>query len=331
MTAKRGARSKEPGARRKSERSTRYEVRGTKGGGAAQSGQQETGLDSKLIRSLVEVALAEDRAQDDITTKALVAADQGGRASILAKSTAVLAGVALAEAAFRVVDASLVWKAEKADGNELSPGDTIATIEGSLDSILRAERAALNFVAHLSGIATMVAAVVVLLDGTSCRLRDTRKTTPGLRALEKYAVRMGGGTNHRMDLADGVLIKDNHLAALRARLPASRDHIAEAVGLARKANPRVRIEIEVTTVDEAQRALAAKADELLLDNMSLDTMREVVTLAAKREPRPALEASGGITLDSARAVAETGVDYISMGAITQSAPAVDVSLEVVGG
>jgi nicotinate-nucleotide pyrophosphorylase (carboxylating) len=323
------ARKEEGGRKRGTGRGTKYEVRGTKGAQTDRGGGQGAALDTKLIRGLVEVALTEDRARDDITTDALIAAGQRGRANILAKSTGVLAGLGLAEAAFRAIDSSLVWKAAKADGDDFSAGETIATVEGSLQSILRAERVALNFVAHLSGVATITAAVVVLLDGTGCRLRDTRKTTPRLRALEKYAVRMGGGTNHRMDLADGVLIKDNHVAALRARLPSSRDYIAEAVALARKANPRVQIEIEVTTVEEAQQALAAGADELLLDNMSLDAMREVVGLAAKRKPRPALEASGGITLDSARAVAETGVDYISMGAITQSAPGVDVSLEVV--
>jgi len=285
-------------------------------------------LDASIVRGLIATALAEDRAQDDITTNALIAADQRGRAQMLAKSQGVLAGLPLAEAAFDAVDSSLAWQAFKADGERVSPGDTVATVEGNLHGILRAERVALNFVAHLSGIATTAAAVVVLLEGTSCRLRDTRKTTPGLRTLEKYAVRIGGGTNHRMDLADGILIKDNHLAAVRARLPAGNDYIAEAVSLARKSRPSVRIEIEVTTVDEARRALDAGADELLLDNMSLDAMAEVVALAAKLDPRPALEASGGITVDSARAVAETGVDYISMGAITQSALALDVSLEV---
>jgi len=285
-------------------------------------------LDMALVRSVAEPALAEDHAHDDITTNALIPADQRGRAQMLAKSAGVLAGLPLAAAAFGTIDASLAWQAVKADGERVSPGDTVATIEGSLHSFLRAERVALNFVAHLSGIATTAAAVVVLLEGTNCRLRDTRKTTPGLRALEKYAVRIGGGTNHRMDLADGILIKDNHLAAMRARLAAGSDYIAEAVSLARKSKSRVPIEIEVTTVEEARRALDAGADELLLDNMSLDAMGEVVALAAKRDRRPALEASGGITVDSARAVAETGVDYISMGAITQSAPALDLSLEV---
>ncbi|HEV8574062.1 MAG TPA: carboxylating nicotinate-nucleotide diphosphorylase [Dehalococcoidia bacterium] len=282
------------------------------------------------MRSLVEAALMEDRAQDDITTSALVPADQRGRATIVAKSEGVLAGVAVAEAAFKAIDASLTWRGEKVDGERISPGDRIAMIEGRLDAILRAERVALNFLAHLSGVASAAATVVALLEGTGCRLRDTRKTTPGLRALEKYAARAGGATNHRFDLADGVLIKDNHLVALRGRLPAGADQIAEAVRLAREAISGKRIEVEVTSVDEALRALQAGADELLLDNMSLQDMKDVVRLVGKRKPRPVLEASGRITVASARAVAETGVDFVSMGAITHSAPALDLSLEVEG-
>jgi nicotinate-nucleotide pyrophosphorylase (carboxylating) len=290
-------------------------------------GRSET-LDPKLVRDLASVALAEDRADRDITTRALAPPDQTGRAVITAQAEGVLAGLTLAAAAFAQVDPQSVWTAQKTDGDRISPGDVVAGVEGRLASILRAERVALNFLAHLSGVASMAAAVVALLQGSDCRPRDTRKTTPGLRAVEKYAVRMGGGTNHRFDLSDGVLIKDNHLAALRARLPASTDHIREAIRLARKANPRTAIEIEVTDLDEAQRAIQAGADELLLDNMSLRDMTDAVRLAARRSPRPLLEASGGITLTSARAVADTGVDFISMGAITHSAPALDLSLEV---
>jgi nicotinate-nucleotide pyrophosphorylase (carboxylating) len=286
------------------------------------------GMDGGSLRRLAVAALEEDRVANDITTSALVPNAQIGRAVMSAQAEGILAGDELARAVFTATDRMLVCRQTKFDGDRISAGETIATIDGSIASILRAERVALNFLAHLSGIATMAAAVAVLLEGSNCRLRDTRKTMPGLRAPEKYAVRLGGGTNHRMDLGDGILIKDNHLAAVRARLPAGNDYIAEAVSLARKSGPRVPIEIEVTTVEEARRALDAGADELLLDNMSLDAMAEVVALAAKRDRRPALEASGGITVDSARAVAETGVDYISMGAITQSAPALDLSLEV---
>jgi len=285
------------------------------------------GLSPALLRRLALEALAEDRAGHDVTTAALVPPEQAGRGAIIAKAEGMLAGLPLAAAVFAAVDGSLVWRAHSEDGRTVSPGDVVAGVEGPLASILRGERVALNYVTHLSGVATATAAVVRALEGTPCRLRDTRKTIPGLRALEKYAVRMGGGTNHRLDLADGVLIKDNHLAALRARGLG----VGDAVRMAREANPGMRIEIEVTAVAEARQALAAGADELLLDNMPLEMMREVVALAAARDPRPALEASGGITLANARAVAETGVDYISMGAITHSAAALDLSLEVEAG
>ncbi len=221
-------------------------------------------------------------------------------------------------------DPSLAWRAGQEDGHRLSPGDRVATIEGALASILRAERVALNYLTHLSGVATATAAVVRALEGSGCRLRDTRKTNPGQRALEKYAVRVGGGSNHRLDLAEGVLIKDYHLGALGIRGLG----IAEPVRLAREGLAGMRVEIEVTTVEEAREALDAAADELLLDNMPLDQMREVVAVAAARDPKPVLEASGDISLENARQVAETGVDFISMGAITHSAPALDMSLEL---
>jgi nicotinate-nucleotide pyrophosphorylase (carboxylating) len=283
------------------------------------------------LRRLAENALAEDRAYQDVTTAALVPQDQSGRGVIIAKAEGVLAGLPMAHAVFLAVDGSLAWQPHSEEGDPVSPGDRIATIEGSLASVLRAERAALNYLTHLSGVATATAALVRALEGTACRLRDTRKTTPGLRALEKYAVRIGGGTNHRPNLAEGVLIKDNHLAALRARaVPAGRQAlgVADALRLAREAAPEMPIEIEVTSMQEARQALEAGADELLLDNMPLDAMREVVALAAAREARPLLEASGGITLENARRVAETGVDFVSVGAITHSARALDMSLEV---
>jgi len=283
------------------------------------------------LRRLAENALAEDRAYQDVTTSALVPQDQSGRGVIIAKAEGVLAGLPVARAVFLTVDGSLAWQPRSEDSDPVSPGDRIATIEGSLAPILRAERAALNYLTHLSGVATATAALVRALEGTACRLRDTRKTIPGLRALEKYAVRVGGGTNHRPNLAEGVLIKDNHLAALRARaVPAGRQGlgIADAVRLAREAAPEMPIEIEVTTVEEARQALEAGADELLLDNMPPDAMREVVALAAAHDPRPLLEASGGITLENARRIAETGVDFISVGAITHSAKALDMSLDV---
>ena len=281
-----------------------------------------TDLDPALVRRLVEAALAEDRADRDITTLALVPPDQSGRAKLVAKEQGVICGLAFAEFAVAAVDSGLRWKAEARDGESIVPGQVVGRITGSLSGILRGERVALNFVSHLSGVATAANNIARLLEGTGCRLRDTRKTTPGLRAAEKYATRMGGATNHRHDLADGVLIKDNHIAAVR-----SRDlTVADAVRLARTADPGARIECEVTNLDEAADAAGAGADELLLDNMSPAEVREVI--GALGSPRPLLEASGGITADNARAYAETGVDYISMGEITHSARALDLSLQV---
>lgn len=281
-------------------------------------------LDPQLVRRLVEAALSEDHAERDVTTQALVPPGQRGRAELLAREQGVLAGLPFARAAFAAVDASLGWTELAADGEAVTPGAVVARVEGSLASIITAERTALNFVCHLSGVATAANNVARLLEGTSCRLRDTRKTVPGMRDAEKYATRMGGAKNHRRDLSDGVLVKDNHIAALR-----SRDlSITDAVRLTREANQGLKIEIEVTTLDEAREAAAAGADELLLDNMTPDEVRTVVRDLEPRGKRPSLEASGGITAENARAYAEAGVDYISMGAITQSTRALDLSLEV---
>jgi nicotinate-nucleotide pyrophosphorylase (carboxylating) len=282
----------------------------------------ETELDLQYVRGLVRAALAEDRAERDITTEALVPPKQAGRAELIAKEEGVLAGLAFAREAFAAVDPKLRWSEDAADGDRVSPGQVVAQVEGSLASILRGERVALNFVCHLSGVATAANDVVRLLEGTGCRLRDTRKTTPGLRAAEKYATRMGGAASHRLDLADGVLIKDNHIAALRERDLG----VGDAVRLAIAANPGMRIECEVKSPAEAREAAGAGAGELLLDNMTADEVREVVRALGPK--RPVLEASGGITVANARAYAEAGVDYISMGAITHSARALDFSLEI---
>lgn len=273
------------------------------------------------LSALVAAALAEDHAREDVTTRLLTPAEQRGRAVLLAKAQGVIAGLPVAAAAFRMLDGTLDCQELHTDGDLVRPGDEIARLNGYLGPMLSAERVALNLLQHLSGIATATAQVVERLAGTGCRLRDTRKTLPGLRALQKYAVLAGGGTNHRLSLADGVLVKDNHLAALRAR---GLD-IADALRLVREANPGLPVEIEVTSVQEARQALDAGAPELLLDNMSLAEMREVAVLA---RGKARLEASGGITLETVRAVAETGVDFISMGALTHSVRALDISLEV---
>ena len=274
------------------------------------------------LRRLAKNALREDQAWQDVTTAALVPPEQKGRGIIVAREEGVLAGLPMAEAVFEAVEPSLQWRPLAPEGSRLSPGQEIARIEGPLAAILRGERAALNYLTHLSGVATATARLVAAIAGLPVRIRDTRKTTPGLRTVEKYAVRLGGGQNHRLTLADAILIKDNHLAALRARGLG----IAEALRLARQQAPAgMRVQIEVTTVDEARQALEAGAEELLLDNMPSQDMRQVVEMA---RGRAVLEASGGITLENVRRVAETGVDYISVGAITHSAPALDLSLEV---
>jgi nicotinate-nucleotide pyrophosphorylase (carboxylating) len=274
------------------------------------------------LRRLAKNALNEDKAWQDVTTAALVPPDQKGIGVIVAREAGVLAGLPMAEAVFKAVDPSLQWRPLAGEGSRLSPGQEVARIEGPLAAILRGERVALNYLTHLSGVATATARLVAAIGGLPVRIRDTRKTTPGLRTLEKYAVRVGGGQNHRLTLADAVLIKDNHLAALRARGLG----IAEALRLTRQQAPAgMRVQIEVTTVAEARQALEGGAGELLLDNMPPQDMRRVVEMA---RGRAVLEASGGINLENVRRVAETGVDYISVGAITHSAKALDMSLQV---
>jgi len=274
------------------------------------------------LRRLAKTSLKEDKAWQDVTTAALVPPEQKGRGVIIAREEGVLAGLPVAEAVFKAVDPSLQWQPLAAEGRRLSPGQEVARIEGPLAAILQGERVALNYLTHLSGVATATARLVAAIAGLPVRIRDTRKTTPGLRTLEKYAVRVGGGQSHRLTLADAVLIKDNHLAALRARGLG----IAEALRLARQqAAAGMRVQIEVTTVDEARQALEARAEELLLDNMPPEAMRRVLQMARRRA---VLEASGGISLENVRRVAETGVDYISVGAITHSARALDMSLQV---
>jgi nicotinate-nucleotide pyrophosphorylase (carboxylating) len=270
----------------------------------------------------VALALEEDGVWQDVTTTALVPGDQQGEGIIVAKAEGVIAGLPVAEAVFRAVDASLSFEPLLSEGQRLSSGQEVARVKGAAGSILRGERVALNFLQRLSGIATATSKLVEALTGLPVRLLDTRKTTPGLRSLEKYAVRVGGGHSHRFNLTDGILIKDNHLAALRARGKS----IADAIREVRLGAPHtLRVEIEVTTVEDALEALAGGAEVLLLDNMSLEDMARVAGVA---QGRALTEASGGITSENVRAVAETGVDFISAGAITHSAPAIDLSLDL---
>jgi nicotinate-nucleotide pyrophosphorylase (carboxylating) len=271
---------------------------------------------------LIRRALAEDEAIADVTT-ALLPPDLIGRAVIRAKSPGVLAGVQVALEVFYQVDPDAHCEALSADGDHVEPGQTLATIEGGLDGILRAERTALNFIQRMSGVATATNAMVQAVAGLSATIVDTRKTVPGWRLLDKYAVRMGGGHNHRMNLSDGVLIKDNHIAAMaRAGIG-----ISALVRQAKAEAPHtVRVEVEVESLEQAKEALDAGADILMLDNMDLTTMRRAVQLC---KGKALTEASGGITLETVRKVAETGVDLISTGSITHSARALDISLDLV--
>ena len=270
---------------------------------------------------LIQHALAEDEAAADATS-GLLPDDLDGRAAMVAKEPGVIAGTAIALEVFRQVDDSLDCAADAHDGAWVEPGERIASISGRLSSILRAERTALNFAQRLSGIATSARAYADAVAGTGATLIDTRKTLPGWRLLDKYAVRMGGGHNHRMSLADGVLVKDNHIAAA-ATLG---ETIADLVARARSTAPHtVRVEVECDTLEQVREALDANADIVMLDNMTLEQMRQGVALC---KGRALTEASGGVTLETVRAIAETGVDLVSSGAITHSVRALDIALDV---
>ena len=274
------------------------------------------------VLNIIDAALVEDQAFNDPTTQALIPDYIAGSGILRAKADGVLAGGSVAAAVFRRVDPGLDIDLLLPDGADLAPGQDIARVTGSAAAILRAERTALNFMQRMSGIATATNRYVRAVTGTAARIVDTRKTAPGHRYLDKYSVRMGGGYNHRLNLADGILIKDNHLAAR-----ASRDEPLEAVvrqAIAR-ASHTIRVEVEVESLAQVGEALAAGAHIIMLDNMSVDTMRAAVELIAGRA---AVEASGGITLETVRAVAEAGVDLISIGGLTHSTDALDISLDL---
>jgi len=274
-----------------------------------------------LYEDVVRRALLEDLGRaGDVTTDAIVPADATACVALVARSPGRLAGLDAALHAFRILDHSCRFELHLADGADTTRGARIALVEGPARALLAAERTALNLLGHLSGIATATREVVARLEGLETRVACTRKTTPGLRALEKYAVRAGGGSSHRYGLDDAVLIKDNHVALAGG--------VAEAVRRVRASvGHLVKVEVEVDTLEQLDEALAEGVDALLLDNMDLGTLREAV----RRTGRRALtEASGGIRLDSVRAVAETGVDLVSLGWLTHSAPALDVALDVQG-
>lgn len=275
---------------------------------------------------LIELALAEDLGEaGDITSQALVGPDQRAKLQVVARQAGVLAGGPVAEMVFRKLDPAVKWNANVADGSRIKAGTVVAEVSGPARSVLSGERTALNSLCHLSGIATLTRQYVEAVAGTGARIFDTRKTLPGWRILEKYAVRCGGGTNHRMGLYDGVLIKDNHLAAWTLGLSGS---LGEAVRAVRTAVPAdVPVEIEVDTLKQLKEALGAAPDVILLDNMDISTLRASVSLRNRLSPGTELEASGGISLDTVREIAETGVERISVGALTHSAVALDLAFD----
>ncbi len=274
------------------------------------------------VHRLIDAALIEDQAFNDPTTQVLIPAGANGVGVVRAKEQGVLAGVAVATAVFERIDSSLTAHDLLTDGCALSPGDEIALIEGSVDSILRGERIALNFLQRMSGIASETNRYVRAVEGCTARIVDTRKTAPGLRYLDKYAVRIGGGYNHRLNLADGVLIKDNHIQALRSRQMNLKEIIALALA---RCSHTVKVEVEVESLGEVQEAVEAGAHIIMLDNMPVEEMRQAVDTIGGRA---LVEASGGINLDTVRAIAETGVDLISIGRLTQSAQTLDISLDL---
>jgi len=280
--------------------------------------------EQSATRQLIEMALSEDLSTaGDLTCNALIRSDQVATVQVVARKNGVLAGSPIGRMVFAKLDPHVRWVASRQDGDRVSPGTVIANVSGSLTSLLIGERTMLNFMTHLSGIATLTRTYVDAVAGTRARSLDTRKTLPGWRLLEKYAVRCGGGTNHRMGLYDGVLIKDNHIAAWTES-----SSIAEAVRTARAKSPKgISIEVEVDTIAQLKDALQGLPDIVLLDNMDVETLLEAVSLRDQQGSGVLLEASGGVNLDTVAGIARTGVERISVGALTHSAPALDLGFD----
>jgi len=278
-----------------------------------------------VVDLIVKLALREDVGAKDITSTGLIPKNLHIRADIEVKEKGILCGIEIAERVFRHVDENLRFLPVAKDGEEVEPGREIAYIEGAATSVLIGERTALNFLGHLSGISTVTRQFMDKIRGTSAKILDTRKTTPNLRILEKYAVSIGGGTNHRFGLYDQVLIKDNHLRILK------NDSLVDMVGRAKSfVLKKTPVGIEVKNMKELAEALKSKADYILLDNMSVETIKEAVAMRQKMGSKIQYEVSGGISLENVRSYAETGVERISVGSITSSPPSLDVSLDIVG-
>ena len=281
-------------------------------------------LDEGALFSQIGAFLTEDLGRGDITTQATVARNTRARGRFLAKEPMVVAGLEAAEAVFSTLDSQQQLEAFASDGEEIEAGKVIARTSGFADVLLAGERVALNLIQRLSGVATLTRKYVRAIEGTNAQIIDTRKTTPGLRMLEKYAVLSGGGRNHRLGLDDGVLIKDNHIA-LAGGVRAAVEHARETVGHLHK------IEVEVSTEKDLREAIGSGADILLLDNLSPEETARLVRVARELAPQVTLESSGGITLENVRAFAEAGVDLISIGALTHSARAMDISFKIQAG
>lgn len=277
---------------------------------------EEAGLDLALVEQRVAQALAEDAHDGDLTSKATIAADQISKARFTTRKSGVIAGTLLAAAVLEQCNL-MNYEILIADGTAVNAGEVLIVVEGNTQAILLAERTALNFLSHLSGIATTTHNWVKQVEGTKAQVRDTRKTTPGLREFEKYAVRMGGGTNHRMTLSDGALIKDNHIAAAGS--------VSAAIERVKQEFSGVEIEVEVDNLEQLKEALKAGVDIVLLDNMNIEQTKAAVELI--RNTNIKLESSGGLKLENAAAYAATGVDYLAVGALTHSAPVLDIGLD----
>lgn len=291
-----------------------------------------TDSERSAAATLITAAFEEDlRDVGDLTCRALIEDNEQAEVQVVSRQAGILAGVPVARMVFETLDASVAWTTYIQDGSRLEAGSVVATVSGSLASLLTGERTALNFLTHLSGIATVTRDYVDAVAGTQAEILDTRKTLPGYRLLQKYAVRAGGGTNHRRGLFDGVLIKDNHLAGWKAGHGGAAHasaSIAAAVQQARERSPEeLSIEVEVDTLKQLEDALDAPPDIVLLDNMSCETLRRAIALRDRKAPEVQLEASGGVTLETVAEIAATGVERISVGALTHSAPSLDLAFD----
>jgi nicotinate-nucleotide pyrophosphorylase (carboxylating) len=289
--------------------------------------QELTQSEQAAAQVLIDAALAEDlNCVGDLTCRALVGADERAQVQVVARDAGCLAGMPIAELLFDKLDGTVHWTEHLSDGARLEAGDVVGTLSGPLGTLLSGERTALNFLTHLSGVATLTRQFVETVADTGAQILDTRKTLPGYRLLQKYAVRVGGGTNHRMGLFDACLIKDNHLAAWSESHPNA--SIADAILRARSVLPEgTSIEVEVDTLEQLTEALVAAPDMVLLDNMSPALLQKAVTMRDANAPSILLEASGGVTLDTVAEIARTGVERISVGALTHSAPTLDLAFD----